>query len=122
MALLLRQNRIGSFCSVPPITAENQSVAETTKLSVGQTLEKLRGTEAPKAKMARLDEKIDTLDEETRHLRRMRGRVERDQRTSPTEQDAQGTDSGRVTKLKILGVAVGAVIVIPILAWKWGLF
>jgi len=97
-------------------------VAETTKLSVGQALEKLRGTKAPKAKMARLDEKIDTLDEETRRLRRMKGRVERDQLTSPTEQDAQTTDSGRVTKLKILGVAVGAVIVIPILAWKWGLF
>jgi len=122
MALLLRQNRIGSFRSVPPIAAENQSVAETTKLSVGQALEKLRGTKAPKAKMARLDEKIDTLDEETRRLRRMKGRVERDQLTSPTEQDAQTTDSGRVTKLKILGVAVGAVIVIPILAWKWGLF
>ncbi|MGB7779283.1 MAG: hypothetical protein WBL77_21725, partial [Pseudolabrys sp.] len=41
------------------------TVAETTKLSVGQALEKLRGTEAPKAKMARLDEKIDTLNQET---------------------------------------------------------
>jgi hypothetical protein len=28
----------------------------------------------------------------------------------------------RVTKLKILGIIVGIVIVIPILAWKWGLF
>jgi hypothetical protein len=31
------------------------------------------------------------------------------------------TDARRVTKLKILGIIVGIVIVIPILAWKWGL-
>ena len=31
------------------------------------------------------------------------------------------TDTRRVTKLKILGIIVGIVIVIPILAWKWGL-
>ena len=43
-------------------------MAETTKLSVGQALEKLRGTDAPKAKMARLDEKIDTLDKEDTEL------------------------------------------------------
>jgi hypothetical protein len=30
-------------------------------------------------------------------------------------------DARRVTKLKILGVIIGIVIVIPILAWKWGL-
>ena len=58
-------------------------MAETTKLSVGQTLEKLRGAEAPKAKMARLDEKIDTLDEETQRLRAMRRRLERDSEPVP---------------------------------------
>jgi hypothetical protein len=47
-------------------------LAETTKLSVGQALEKLRGTDAPKAKMARLEEKIDTLDKEAQSLRAMR--------------------------------------------------
>ena len=43
-------------------------MAETTKLSVGQALEKLRGTDAPTAKMVRLDEKIDTLAEENSAL------------------------------------------------------
>jgi hypothetical protein len=33
-------------------------MAETTKLSVGQALDKLRGTETPKTKMTRADEKI----------------------------------------------------------------
>jgi len=47
-------------------------VAETTKLSVGQALDKLRGTEAPKTKMTRLDEKIDDLDKEAQRLRAMR--------------------------------------------------
>ena len=58
-------------------------MAEITKLSVGQALEKLSGTDAPKAKMARLDEKIDTLDQETQRLRAMRHRIERDQRAEP---------------------------------------
>jgi F0F1-type ATP synthase assembly protein I len=100
-------------------------VAETGKLSVGQVLEKLRGTDAPKAKMARLDEKIDTLDEETQRLRAMRRRLERDQRAGSTERDAQEVNTRRVSKLKILGIIVGIVIgiviVISILARKWGL-
>ena len=98
------------------------AMAETTKLSVGQALEKLRGTEAPKAKMARLDEKIDTLDEETQRLRTMRRRLERDQRASSTGRDAQQANVRRVTKLKILGITIGIAIVILILAWMWGLF
>jgi len=35
--------------------------------------------------------------------------------------DAQEADARRVVKLKILGIAIGIAIVIPILAWKWGL-
>jgi hypothetical protein len=96
-------------------------MAETTKLSVGQALEKLRGTDAPKAKMARLDEKIDTLDEETRRLRAMRRHLERDQRAGSIGRDAQEPDARRATKLKILGIIIGIVMVILILAWKWGL-
>ena len=69
--------------------AEDFTMAETTKLSVGQAIDKLRGTDAPKAKMARLDEKIDTLDEETQRLRAMRRRLERDQRAGSTGRDAQ---------------------------------
>ncbi len=95
-------------------------MAETTKLSVGQALEKLRGTDAPQAKMARLDEKIDSLDRETQRLKAMRHRIERDQRGGPTEGDAQEVNTGRGTKLKILGIAIGIAIVISVLAWEWG--
>jgi len=62
-------------------------MAETTKLSVGQALEKLRGTESPKTKMTRLDEKIDALDKETQRLRAARRRLERDQRSGSTKTD-----------------------------------
>ena len=50
-------------------------MAETTKLSVGQALDKLRGTDAPKTKMTQLDEKISTLDEETQRSRAMTRRI-----------------------------------------------
>jgi len=62
-------------------------MAETTKLSVGQALEKLRGKDAPKDKMAQLDEKIDALDKETQRLRAARRRLERDQRSGSTKTD-----------------------------------
>jgi hypothetical protein len=62
-------------------------MAETTKLSVGQALEKLRGTDTPKTKMTRLDEKIDALDEETRRLRAARRRIERDQKAGLNKKD-----------------------------------
>ena len=62
-------------------------MAETTKLSVGQALEKLRGTESPKTKMTRLDEKIDALDKEAQRLRAARRRLERDQRSGSTKTD-----------------------------------
>ena len=55
-------------------------MAETTKLSVGQALEKLRGKESPRSKMTQLDEKIDALDKETQRLRSARLRIERDQK------------------------------------------
>lgn len=35
--------------------------------------------------------------------------------------DAQGADARCIMKLKILGIVIGIIIVIPILAWKWGL-
>jgi hypothetical protein len=105
----------------PSIPAEDLTMAEITKLSVGQAIDKLRGTGAPKAKMTRLDEKIDTLDEETQRLRAMRRRLERDQRAGSTGRDAQEPNARRVTKLEILGIIIGIAIVIPILAWKWGL-
>jgi hypothetical protein len=62
-------------------------MAETTKLSVGQALEKLRGTDTPKTKMTRLDEKIDALDKETQRLKAARRRLERNQRSSSPKTD-----------------------------------
>ena len=47
-------------------------MADTSKLSVGKALEKLRGTDDPKSKTTRLDEKIDALDKEAQRLRAMR--------------------------------------------------
>lgn len=116
-----REEESGVYSTLPVLhsPAEDFTMAETTKLSVGQALEKLRGTDAPKAKIARLEEKIDTLDEETQRLRAMRRRLER--RAGSTGCDAQEANARRVTKLKILGIIIGIVIVIPILAWKWGL-
>jgi hypothetical protein len=54
-------------------------MAETTKLSVEKALKKLRASES-KTKSARHDEKIDTLNEETRRMRAQRLRLERHQR------------------------------------------
>jgi hypothetical protein len=56
-------------------------MAGTTKLDVGKALEKLRGTETPKSRMTQLDDKIDELDKETRRLKALNRRLERDQRT-----------------------------------------
>jgi hypothetical protein len=90
-------------------------VAETTKLSVSQALDKLRGTDEPASKMARFDEKIEALNEETRRLRATRLRVERDQRASSIGRDAQKANTGRITKLKLSGIIIGIVIAIAIL-------
>ena len=55
-------------------------MAETTKLSVEKALQKLRGSDSPKSKNARLDEKIDALDEETKRMRAQRLRLDQRQR------------------------------------------
>jgi len=60
-------------------------MAETSKLSVGQALDKLRGTDAPKSKMTRLDEKIDDLDKEAQRLRTMRRSL--GPKAEPTKRD-----------------------------------
>jgi hypothetical protein len=61
-------------------SSEAVTMAETTKLSVEKALEKLRGSEPRKSKNARLDEKIDELDEEIRRMRAQRLRLDRHQR------------------------------------------
>ena len=92
-------------------------MAEINKLSVGQALDKLRGTEAPKARMTQLDDKIGALEEETRRMKEMNRRLERSQRTASTEGDAQETNVRRVTTQKITWIVIGIVFAIPILAW-----
>jgi len=97
-------------------------MAEINKLSVGQALDKLRGTDAPRSKMTRLDEEIGALDQETQRLRMTRRRLERDQRSGSTRSDGQEVNTGRVTKLIISGITIGIVIVILVLAQNGGLF
>ena len=55
-------------------------MAEPTKLSVEKALEKLRRSDPSKAKNARLDDKIDTLDEEIKRMRAQRLRLDQRQR------------------------------------------
>ena len=55
-------------------------MAETTKLSVEETLKKLRGNDEVKSKTERRDEDMQALDEETKRMRAQRLRLERLQR------------------------------------------
>ena len=64
-----------------------REMAETAKLSVGQVLEKLRGTDVPKLKRKWLDEKIEALNQGTQRLRAASLRLERDQRGGSTGRD-----------------------------------
>jgi hypothetical protein len=61
-------------------------MAETPKLSVEKALKKLRAADAPKSKNARMNEKMDALNEEIKRSRAQRLRLERHQRRS-TERD-----------------------------------
>jgi hypothetical protein len=62
-------------------------MAEITKLSVSQALDKLRGTAAAKSKITQLEEKIDAVDQDIQRLRSARRRVERDRRNGSTKRD-----------------------------------
>jgi hypothetical protein len=61
-------------------SSTGDTMAETDKLSVEKALNKLRGTDPPKSKTERLDEKIDELEKETERMRAQRLRLERHQR------------------------------------------
>jgi len=50
-------------------------------------LDKLRGTDGPKSKLARLDEKIDDLDKETQRLRAMRRSLGPGKKTESDKRD-----------------------------------
>ena len=67
--------------------AEDFTMAEINKLSVGKVLDKLRSTDVPKSKITRLEEKTESLDQEIKRLRAARRRLERDQRAGSTERD-----------------------------------
>jgi hypothetical protein len=109
--------------SLPPLAAEDLAMAEINKLSVGQALDKLRDTDAPRSNMTRLDEEISALDQETQRLRMARRRLERDQRSSSTKPNGQQANTGRPTKLIVSGiVTIGMVVVILVLAWNGRLF
>ena len=56
-------------------------MAKINKLSVEKALEKLRGSDQPQSKNARLDEKAAQLDEEIKRMREQRLRLERHQRS-----------------------------------------
>jgi hypothetical protein len=88
------------------------AMAETTKLSVGKALEKLRVTEEPASRMARLDEKLSEVDEETRRLRATRLSVERGQQATPKTRDAEDANKGRFKKLGIAGFAIVIVAIV----------
>ena len=62
-------------------------MAEISKLSVGQALEKLRNADVLKSKITQLDDKIVTLDQEAQRLRAVRGQLERDQRAGSARRD-----------------------------------
>jgi len=98
------------------------TMAEIIKLSAGQALDKLRGADAPRSKMTRLDEEIRALDQETQRLRMTRRRLERNQRAGLTRPDGQEANTGRVTKLIISGAMIGIVVVTLVLAWNGWLF
>jgi|LNFM01.1.fsa_nt_gb hypothetical protein len=55
-------------------------MAEIKKLSVEQTLNKIRSDEAVKSRSERRDAEMDTLDEEIKRMRAQRLRIERRQR------------------------------------------
>jgi hypothetical protein len=57
-------------------------MAEINKLSVEKALEKLRASDSPKSKNARLDEKDAQLHEEIKRVREQRLRLERHQRSN----------------------------------------
>jgi hypothetical protein len=102
---------------------EDFTMAEISKLSVGQALDKLRGTDAPSSKMTQLDGKIDEIDKELQLLRATSRRVERDQRAASAGTEATSAVPMRgarlAIRLGILGMLIGIGVVILVVAWKW---
>jgi hypothetical protein len=97
-------------------------MAEISKLSVGQALDKLRRPDG-QSKQTRLDEKVDALNEDMQRMRAITRRIERDQRVAETTaSDAQGMNTrpgnkkGPFPILAILAV-VGPVLLVLIILY-----
>lgn len=98
-------------------------MAEITRLSVGKALDKLRDTDAPASKMARLDEKIVALDQETQRLRATRLLIERSQSTSSTGRAAKEATPAGPSKLKLSAIILGVAVVPAAVLWMcWSLW
>ena len=86
-------------------------MAEINKLSVGQALDKLRGTDAPESNPTRLEGKIDALDEEIRRLRATSRRLERDQRAAKSGgANAQGSNNKKSSSSTLRWLAILTVV------------
>jgi hypothetical protein len=96
-------------------------MAEINKLSVGQALDKLRGTDARESKRAQLDGKIDALDEEVQRLRATRRRLERDQRAESSGSNAQVSNnrkgSSSILRRPAILAVVGSVLLVLIILY-----
>ena len=99
-------------------------MAETTKLSVGKALDKMRSADAPGPRGAQLDAKIGELDAEIVRLRAARNRVERDQRAA-SARGAQGVAApadGTKQRTRWILVATGLAVAALVAALFWKLF
>ena len=95
-------------------------MAEINKLSVGQALDKLRGTDAASSQ-TNLDGKIAELDEEILRLRATSRRIERDQRAASTAPATPEVNAGRVPRTVLFGVMGGIFLAILVVAGIWAL-
>ena len=86
-------------------------MAEINKLSVGRALEKLRGTDTPKSRITRLDEKNDELDQEIQRLRTKKRRLEWSQRDKSDTTQKETIRTHAATRTAIVAVIIVAVII-----------
>jgi hypothetical protein len=113
------------WCQRPSLLSflgEDSIVAEITKLSVGQALDKLRGADAPKSRMTQLDANIGALDQEIKRMRATGRRLDRDQQTASIGHDDLKANTGRIKKRKLSGIIFGIAIVIAVFVWTCWLF
>jgi hypothetical protein len=89
-------------------------MAEITKLSVNQALNKLRGTDVSQSRAAREDE---ALHEEMERLRTMKRRLQSNKPVALTDDDPQEANAGRIPKRITVAILLAVGLAISILAW-----